>query len=70
MNNKFTKQDYDKVVEFLNFMATKATFNNWKTEDSITHFKLLAHLQQVVLPKINEHILEITRVMDAPKDKE
>lgn len=60
--NKFTEDDKAKVVEFLNFIATKASFPNWKTEDSIKHFKLLAHMQQVILPKIDANILEVGTV--------
>jgi|WetSurMetagenome_2_1015567.scaffolds.fasta_scaffold227410_2 hypothetical protein len=65
MENNFKQEDYDKLVDFLNFIAQKAEFNNWKTEDSIKHFKLLAHMQQSVLPKINAHILEVNRVIKA-----
>ena len=68
MDKFFTKEDYDKVVDFLNFIATKAEFNSWKTEDTVKHFKLLAHMQTVVLPKINNHILEVTKIVVPPEE--
>lgn len=68
--NKFTEEDKAKVVEFLNFIATKATFSNWKTEDSIKHFKLLAHMQQVILTKIDSNILEVGAVKQMKPSEE
>lgn len=65
MNNTFTEEDKQKLVDFLNFVAKRAEFPNWKTEDSITHFKLLAYLQQQLLPKIEKNILEIKRVIES-----
>lgn len=67
LENKFTDEDKEKIVEFLNFIAVKAQFNNWKTEDSVKHFKLLAHMQQVVLPKIDAHIFEMREVINTKK---
>ena len=58
----FNEEDESKVVEFLNFMAKKATFKDWTTDDTVTHFKLLAHMQQQILPKIRSNILEIKKV--------
>jgi len=67
LENKFTDEDKAKIVEFLNFIATKAEFNAWKTEDSVKHFKLLAHMQQVILPKIEANIFEVKEVVQAKK---
>lgn len=67
--DKFTEEDRNKVIDFLNFIAKKAEFNNWKTEDSITHFKLLAYIQQIVIPKIESNILEVKEVVQN-KEKE
>ena len=67
LQNAFSKADYDKVIEFLNFIAKRAKFDKWTTQDSIDHFKLLAHMQQVVLPKIQNHIFEIEKITKANK---
>lgn len=67
---KFTTEDKEKVIEFLNFMATKFEANNWKTADTMKHFKLLAHLQQVILPKIDANILEVIKVVEAEENNE
>jgi hypothetical protein len=63
--NNFNEDDLKKVTEFLNFIANKAEFNGWKTEDTVTHFKLLANMQQVILPKIKNNILEVVKVVEA-----
>lgn len=67
---KFTKEDKEKVIEFLNFIANKAEFKNWKTEDSIKHFKLLSHFQQSILPKIEANILEVIKVVESEENNE
>lgn len=59
---KFTQEDKEKFVEFLNFIAKRAAFSDWKTEDTVKHFKLLAHMQQVMLPKIEANIFEVVEV--------
>lgn len=67
MKNAFTDDDKKKVVELLNFVAERARFPDWKTEDTVRHFKLLAHMQQVVLPKIEANIFEMGEVVQAAK---
>ena len=62
----FTEEDKKKVVEFLNMVAKHATFNI-KTNELIDYFKLLAHMQQQILPKIEQHILEVVRVVEEDK---
>lgn len=64
----FTEEDKQKVMEFMNIIAKTAKFE-FKTEDVITYFKLLAHMQQKILPKIDANILEVKRIVEA-KDKE
>jgi len=61
----FTEDDKQKVIDFLNYVAKNAVFNNVKTEDVVVHFKLLAHMQQKILPKIDANILEVKRVIEA-----
>jgi hypothetical protein len=65
----FTEEDKQKVIEFLNLVADKATFQ-LKTDEVIKHFRLLAHMQQSILPKISANILEVVRVHEAPKPED
>jgi len=62
--NNFTEKDYEKVVEFLNFIGNRAIFGDWKTEDTIKHFGLLGHMQTTILPKIKANIAEIKKVIE------
>ena len=74
MKNKFTDEDKQKVIELLNFIAEKANFNDaknpWKTADSIKHFKLLSHMQHVILPKIEDNILEVKELVSLEEKSE
>ena len=70
MNHGFTEEDKNKLVELLNFIAKKATFDGWKTEDTIQHFKLLSYAQTVLIPKIEANILEIKQVIQLNKEPE
>jgi hypothetical protein len=63
---KFTEDDKDKVIEFLNLVAKHARFN-LDTNELIRYFKALAHLQQTIIPKIESNIFEIKRVVEADK---
>lgn len=64
-NNKFTDEDKQKVVEFLNFLAKKSKLNDVSFEETINFFKLLAHMQQQILPKIDANIFEIKKIVEA-----
>lgn len=68
-DKSFTENDKVQAIEFLNFIATRAEFPNWKTEDTVKHFKLLAHMQQVILPKIEANILEVLQVKKIDESK-
>lgn len=63
----FTEDDKKKTVEFLNMLSEHAEFK-FNTNEVISYFKLLAHMQQKILPKIEANILEIKRVIES-KDK-
>lgn len=64
MDNKhFTKEDVNKVVDFLNMVASKAQFN-MDTQEVIKYFGLLSHMQKSILPKLNDHILEISKLVE------
>ena len=64
--NKFTEEDKQKLIDYLNLVAKHARFD-FDTNESIKHFHLLSYMQQVLLPKINANILEIKRVIEDPK---
>jgi hypothetical protein len=61
MQDSFTESDKQKVIDFLNMVATKAEFK-MNTQDIIKFFKLLSTMQQEILPKIDKHILEVVSV--------
>ena len=63
MNNKFTEEDKEKLIHFLNFVAKNAEFKV-NTQEIIDYFKLLNHMQTSILPKVEEHILEVKRVIE------
>lgn len=63
----FKEEDKQKFIEFLNIIAKNATFQ-MKTEEVISYFKLLAHMQQSILPKIQANILEVIKVHEAEKE--
>lgn len=65
--NTFNEEDKNKFIQFLNLIAVKGEFN-LKTAEVITFFKLLQHMQTVVLPKINDNILEIVAVHEGNED--
>ena len=69
-DNNFNEADKQKLIDFLNIVAKNATFT-MKTDEIVNFFKLLAHMQQVILPKMDTNILEVLRVVEPPKaDKE
>jgi hypothetical protein len=67
MENKFKDEDKQKVIEFLNFVAQKATFNDLKVEDNIKFFRLLNYMQATLIPKIDANVLEIKQIINPPK---
>ena len=70
MLNGFKEADVNKFVDFLNFIATKAKFDNLTVKDQIEFVKLLTHQQQVVLGKMQELIAEEPKVHMPPKEPE
>lgn len=65
----FIEEDKQKVIDFLNMIAKKAKFE-FNTQEVIEYFKLLSHMQQKILPKIDSNILEIKRVIEAKEKQE
>ena len=66
MQDNFNEEDKQKVVNFLNMVAQKAEFK-LNTQEVIEYFKLLAYMQQSIIPKIDSHILEIIKVVEPEK---
>lgn len=64
----FKEDDRQKFVEFLNIIAKNAVFT-LKTDEIISYFRLLSHMQQSILPKINANILEIIKVSEAKPEE-
>jgi hypothetical protein len=67
MKNHFNEEDKQKFIEFLNMTAKHASFQ-LRTEEIINYFKLLAHMQQSILPKLDANMLEIVKVVEAEKE--
>ena len=63
----FNEVDKQKFIEFLNIVAKNASFT-MKTDEIVSYFKLLAHMQQSILPKIEANILEIIKVVEPNKE--
>lgn len=61
MENKFTAADKQKVVDFLNYVATNAEFTH-KTAGCLEYVKLLGFMQSTILKKIDANIFEILSV--------
>tara|TARA_R110000851_G_scaffold25740_1_gene73848 strand:- start:2145 stop:2378 length:234 start_codon:yes stop_codon:yes gene_type:complete len=64
MQNKFTEEDKQRLVEFINIVASKGEFK-LNTQEVIKYFKLLSFVQQELLPKIDANIMEIKKVVEA-----
>ena len=68
-DNSFSEDDAKKFVEFMNSVAKHATFN-MTTQQMVEHVRALGHMQNVIAPKIQNHILEVKEVVeDVPVDK-
>lgn len=65
MKNTFKEEDKKKVVEFLNHIAKHASLTH-SVQQSIEFFKLLNYMQTELIPKINDNILEIKKVVETP----
>lgn len=61
MENAINKEDKEKFIEFLNFVASKAKFA-MNTKEVIHYFRLLNYMQQTLLPKLEANRLEVVAV--------
>ena len=66
--NNFTEEDKKKVVDFLNAVAKHAKFE-MDTKEIIEYFKLLSYMQSNLLPKIDDNIFELKKVVEHKEEK-
>lgn len=64
---RFTEEDKQKVVDFLNMVANHADLK-LNTSQLIRYFKLLSFMQQELLPKIDANTFEIKKVVQTNKE--
>ena len=67
--NKFTDDDKQKVIDFLNLIAKKAKFE-LDTKEVIEYYGLLSFMQKTLLTKIHENTLEVKRVIESEESTE
>lgn len=65
---QFNEKDSEKVVEFLNFIATKATFDKLSIKEIIQFYGLLSFCQRDLLKKIEANILEVKSLKQLEKE--
>jgi hypothetical protein len=68
MDGKFTSKDSEKLVELLNFVATKAEFSKLDVKAVLQFTRLLNWAQTDLLPKIEAHKFEVVSLQE-PKKK-
>lgn len=66
---RFTEEDKQKLVEFLNLVAKHAKFTV-DSQELILYFKSLSYMQQRLLPKIEANIFEVKRVIEPTQPSE
>jgi hypothetical protein len=64
----FSEEDYNTLTQFINFVTTNAEFKV-NIRQSIELYKYLNKIQTELLPKIQEHILEVGKVKQVDKSK-
>lgn len=62
--NHFKESDKKNLIEFLNLVAEKSTFKDMKVTDIITFYGLLSYMQKELIPKIQDNIFEIGKVVE------
>ena len=63
-DKKFNEEDKQKFIEFLNLVAKHAKFE-MNTQELIQYFKVLSHMQQQILPKIDANVFEIKKIVES-----
>lgn len=62
MQHSFNEEDKQKLVDFLNMVASHAKFE-LTTQELIKYFGLLSYMQKTFIPKVDAHIFEIKRII-------
>lgn len=65
----FTEKDAEKLVSFLNFIATNATFDRLKVKDVIAFHRMLNWAQVELLTKVQANIFELQEIRPAVPSK-
>lgn len=71
--HNFSEEDKEKLIDFLNFIAKHMTLGrkeDFGIEESLKFTRLLSFMQQVLLPKVNENILEVKRIVETQPEAE
>lgn len=68
MENNFNEEDKKRVITFLNMVAKHADFK-FNTNELIEYFKVLSHMQKVIVPKIDSYLLEVKKIVE-PQNSE
>ena len=69
MEGKFTSKDTEKLVEFLNFVATNAEFTRLDVKKVLRFSHLLAWAQADLLHKVESHKFEVVAITPAKPRK-
>lgn len=62
----FTEKEVNDLAGFINFVYTKAIFNNLRPKD-VQQFNSMLNNMHGHLSKCEKHIMELIEVKDAPK---
>lgn len=65
----FTEEDHRNLAKFLNLVAKHAKFT-MDTPEMLEYVKSLSFMQQVLMKKVEGHILEIKEVVKVEKKEE
>jgi len=66
MENKFTEEDKQKIIDFLNFISKNGRFD-LDVPEVIKLYGMLNHMQTKILPKVEANILEVIAVREDKK---
>lgn len=67
--DRFKEEDKKKVIDFLNFVAKRAKFDGLNVKEVIEFYGLLSFCQQVLIYKLDAHILDSIKVYEVKKEK-
>lgn len=64
----WTEKDKALVIDFLNLISDKAQFNDMSVKDNIKLYGYLSYMQNVMLKKIDDSIIEVLSVTKVKED--